>query len=301
MSLAPIALFVYARPEHLIRTITALKKNELAASSDLFIFSDAAKTPDKELAVQAVRSYINSIAGFKSITIHHHAHNLGLSQSVLYGVNSILALHERIIVLEDDMETSPFFLHYMNHALEFFSNNDQVACIHGYVYPINQPLPEAFFLRGADCWGWGTWRRGWSIFNPDGRYLLAELKRRRLIKVFDFNGAYPFSRMLLNQIKGLNDSWAIRWHASAFLADMLTLHPGRSMVRNIGNDSSGTHCGNETTYDVELSANPIDLSLVEVKSSPIARDAFEAFYRSNQQSVVKRLMRRAKILLMQKT
>ena len=301
MSLAPIALFVYARPEHLIRTVSSLKKNELAASSDLFIFSDAAKTSDKELAVQAVRSYINSIDGFKSITVHCHANNLGLSKSILYGVNSILASHERIIVLEDDMETSPFFLRYMNHALELFSTNNRVACVHGYVYPTKEQLPEAFFLPGADCWGWGTWRHAWNIFNPDGSYLLAELKRRRLIKSFDFNGAYPFSKMLLNQIKGLNDSWAIRWHASAFLADRLTLHPGKSLVRNIGNDSSGTHCGDETIYEVELSVNPIDLSLVEVKSSPIARDAFELFYRHNQQSVVKRLMRRAKMLLMQKT
>ena len=278
MSLAPIALFVYARPEHLIRTISSLKKNEFAASSDLFIFSDAAKTPDKESAVQAVRSYIDSITGFKSITVHRHANNLGLSESVIYGVNSILALHERIIVLEDDMETSPFFLHYMNHALELFSNNDQVACIHGYVYPINQPLPEAFFLRGADCWGWGTWRRGWSIFNPDGRHLLRELKKRNLVRRFDFNGAYPFSKMLIDQINGLNDSWAIRWHASAFLANKLTLHPGRTLIQNIGNDNSGTHCNESQVYNGKLSNMPIKLNLVEFGESALGYRAFEKYY-----------------------
>jgi hypothetical protein len=47
--------------------------------------------------------------------------------------------------------------------------------------------------------------------------------------------------MLKDQIEGKNNSWAIRWHASLFLQNKLTLYPGKSLLENIGLDNSGTH------------------------------------------------------------
>jgi hypothetical protein len=212
-----------------------------------------------------------------------------LAKSIIEGVTEVLARYERIIVLEDDMVTSPHFLSYMNEALDRFADDERVISAHGYVYPVQETLPEAFFLRGADCWGWATWRRGWSLFNPDGQALLDELKRRSLIKAFDFNGAYGYSKMLEGQIKGTNDSWAIRWYASAFLADKLTLYPGRSLVHNIGNDSSGTHCESNSSHDTELSPSPINLTGIEAKHSKLGFSAFEHFFRLSNSSVFTRV------------
>ena len=298
MNSVPVALFVYARPIHAQLTVSALLKNTGAELIDLIVFSDAARTPDKHSAVNEVRAYLKSIIGFRSITIHHRSHNFGLAKSIIEGVTEVLKVYERVIVLEDDMETSPHFLTYMNKALSRYSDDDRVVSIHGYVYPVKRPLPEAFFLRGADCWGWATWRRGWAHFNPDGQYLLDELRRRKLIGAFDFNGAYSFSKMLEGQIKGRNDSWAVRWHASAFLADKLTLHPGRSLVYNIGNDGSGTHCGDSDTHDVVLSTTPIDLSLVEVVHCIAGSQAFEQFYRQSRINLIRRVLRRGRRFLL---
>lgn len=291
MSFVPIVLFVYARPSHARLTLAALLKNLGVELSDLIVFSDAARTPDKQTHVDEVRAYLKTITGFRSVTIHHRPHNFGLAKSIIEGVTEVLRDHERVIVLEDDMETSPHFLTYMNEALERYAYDDRVASIHGYVYPVNQPLPEAFFLRGADCWGWATWRRGWVCFDPDGQALFNELKRRKLIRAFNLNGAYLFSKMLEDQIKGNNDSWAVRWYASAFLADKLTLYPGRSLVHNIGNDSSGTHCGVSDTHNVVLSATPIDLSRIEVVPSIVGRQAFEDFFRQSQGRLMYRVRR----------
>src|SRR5260370_30670471 len=121
----------------------------------------------------------------------------------------VLSQHERVIVLEDDIVVSPFFLSYMNGALSLYEDEPRVASIHAYVYPIKEPLPETFFLRGADCWGWATWRRGWELFNSDGRYLLSELRRRGLTQQFDLHGAYRSRKMLKPQIAGANDSLAV--------------------------------------------------------------------------------------------
>jgi len=293
----PIVIFVYCRLEHTRRTIESLICNSQASKHDLIIFSDGARTPEKQRSVDEVRDYLQTINGFRSVTIHHRPHNFGLAKSIIDGVTQVLSDHESVIVLEDDMVFSPHFLDYMNEALERFADNERVISVHGYVYPIKQSLPEAFFLLGADCWGWATWRRGWALFNPDGQSLLNELKRRRLVTSFDFNGAYGYSKMLKSQVAGDNDSWAIRWYASAFLAGKLTLYPGRSLVHNIGHDSSGTHCGSDSRHDTALSATPINLNAIEVEPSIVGMSAFEDFFRSSKTTILLKAGNRFKKLL----
>lgn len=293
---APVVLFTYCRQEHTQKTVESLRRNLLATDTDLIIYSDAAASPVKELAVERVRSYLKTISGFRSITIHHRVKNLGLANSIISGVTEVLRQYESIIVLEDDIVTSPYFLTYMNDALVKYKDIDSVVSIHGYVIPTEYPLPETFFMRGADCWGWATWGHAWSIFNSDGKYLLNELKRRKLIFDFDFSGLSLFSNMLKDQCNGKNDSWAVRWYASAFLAEKLTLYPGRSLVQNIGNDNSGTHCGNTTDMDVELSAKPIKLFDIPVEPSHEARQAYEGFFKQGKKRIFTRVIRRIKAL-----
>ena len=296
-SLAPIALFVYNRPEHLRVTVEALQKNALAQDSDLIVYSDASKTESQAEAVREVRNHIKKISGFRSVTVVERDRNFGLANSIIDGVTATVNKYGRIIVLEDDLVTSQYFLTYMNEALEKFADDDRVVSAHGYVYPVEQSLPEAFFLPGADCWGWATWQRGWACFNSDGQSLLDELGRRKLIRAFDFNGAYSFSKMLEAQINGANDSWAVRWYASAFLAGKLTLYPGRSLVHNIGNDNSGTHCGESASLDAELSKTPISLNAIKVEPSQEGRQAFERFFRQKQTGWLRRLTRKAGAML----
>lgn len=297
MTCSPVVLFVYNRIDHTRRTVNALLSNILANDTDLIIFSDAARSLNQETSVNEVRAYLQSIKGFRSVAIHHRPYNFGLAKSIINGVTQILAVHERIIVLEDDMVTSPYFLTYMNDALDKYADDDKVISIHGYVYPVERCLPEAFFLPGADCWGWATWSRGWAYFNSDGQFLLDELKRRKLIRAFDYNGACLFSKMLEGQIKRENDSWAVRWYASAFLANKLTLYPGRSLVHNIGNDNSGTHCGVSADFDANLSSTSITLSKINIEASQESRLAFENFFRQVQMGLLGRLALKARALI----
>ena len=171
MNLTPIVLFVYDRPDHVRQTVEALKKNVLALDSELFIYSDAAKNKNGEDKVNKVRQYIKNIDGFKKVTIFERKKNLGLAGSIIDGVTKIVNDYGKVIVLEDDLVTSPFFLKYMNQALELYKYEVRVASIHGYIYPIEN-LPETFFIKGADCWGWATWRNKWSIFESNGQKLL---------------------------------------------------------------------------------------------------------------------------------
>ena len=277
---APIALFVYRRLEHARETIEALKLNQHAMLSDLHVFSDGPKDITSISDVDRVREYVRSVQGFHTVKIVERNENLGLANSIIRGVSEVLQRHERVIVVEDDLVTSPFFLRFMNEALDLYNRDLRVASIHGYVYPTMETLPETFFLRGADCWGWATWRRGWQLFNPDGRALLQALESQKLTNEFDFGGSFQYTQMLRDQIEGKNNSWAIRWYASAFLANALTLYPGRSLVHNIGNDGSGTHCLQSSAYGASTSTEPVKVESITVEDSALARHSFAAYARA---------------------
>jgi len=278
--LAPICLFVYNRLEHTIACINALKNNNLAKESELFIFSDYAKNEKDILDVNRVRMYLENIDGFKKVNIIMREKNFGLANNIIDGVTKIVNEYGKIIVLEDDLVTSSDFLKYMNDGLELYADEEKVASIHGYVYPLPhyERLTETFFIRGADCWGWATWARAWKHFEPDGKKLLKELKRQHLSKKFNFNNSYPYVNMLEDQIKGRNNSWAIRWYASAFINNMYTLYPRQSLVQNIGMDNSGTHCGYNDYFNNEL-IKYINLNKQSVIESEIAKNEFIYYFK----------------------
>ena len=266
-----------------MKTLSSLLKCKEVSTHDLVVFSDGPKNDYTNKQVESVRSLLNSITGFNSVKIITNPVNKGLASSIISGVTKVLKDYESIIVLEDDMVVSPYFLTYMNDGLEKYQNDDRVISIHGYVYPVDQELPETFFLKGANCWGWATWRRGWNLFNPDGQYLFDKIKRNNLSKQFNFNNSFDYMKMLCDQINGLNDSWAIRWYASAFTANKLTLYPGKSFVHNIGFDSSGTHCRSTTSrFDVLLNNSYSGLETVNVVESSQAVKSFEGYFLSSK-------------------
>ena len=279
MQLAPIALFTYNRPVHTRQTIDALLKNEYASGSDLIIFSDASKNDAAEDGVRQTRAYLRGITGFRSINLIERAENMGLAANIIDGVTQVVNEYGRIIVLEDDLLTSPYFLKFMNEALTMYEQVEEVISVHGYVFPIKKKLPESFFIRGADCLGWGTWKRGWDLFTPNGAKLLNDIKARKLKWTFDFSGSYPFAKMLKMQTEGSVSSWAVRWYASALLKDKLTLYPGRSLIFHNGSDGSGTNYSGDNALDVKLFDRPIVLERLLPKEDINARKAFIGYFR----------------------
>lgn len=296
MAFAPIALFVYNRLWHAEQTVNSLRNNTLAQDSELIVFSDGPKNEESRPQVQEVREYLKGISGFKAVKIVERQENWGLAKSIITGVSEATDKHGKIIVVEDDLVTSPYFLQFMNEGLDYYQDDERVISIHGYTVPVEGTLPETFFLRGADCWGWATWKRGWDLFEADGKKLLDELQKKGLTRKFDINNSYCFTQMLKDQIAGRNNSWAIRWHASAFLEGKFTLYPGISLVHNIGNDQSGTHCGNTNFWDCKLAMEPIPVISTEVAEDIRVLEQLEKFYAPSQ-SLVQPLKEKVKPLL----
>ena len=280
MQIAPIALFVYNRPRHVRYCIESLQKNFLADKSELFIFSDGAKDCGQEKNVRSVREYIRNIQGFKRLHIVEQPENKGLASNIISGVTDLVEKYGRVIVLEDDLIVSPWFLTFMNEVLETYKDEENIVNVNGHLLKGKEPFPETFLLSFANSWGWGTWKRGWDLFEPDGKKLLRELEARNLTRKFDFGGAYHFTRMLREQIVGKNNSWAIRWNASIFLKGKLSLNSGRSLVTNIGFDGTGTHCDKYELFTTDLYSGQVKvekLSLLQENKN--AREMLARIYR----------------------
>ena len=167
MDLAPILLFTYNRPSHTKSTLEALLSNKLSKESELFVFSDGFKNDVDKEEVLEVRKLVQSIEGFKKIHIIEHPENYGLATNIINGVTEIVNRYGKVIVLEDDLVTSPWFLTFMNEALEKFKDEEKIGHVHGFCYPIDN-LPEAFLIKWVGSWGWATWKRSWQHFNSDG-------------------------------------------------------------------------------------------------------------------------------------
>lgn len=241
---APVALFVYNRPDHTARTIDALGQNDLAAETELFIFADGVKpnsSREDVMKVGQVQELIQSVRGFKKVNCFIAPENNGLARSVTNGISKVLDVSDTVIVLEDDLIVSKEFLKFCNQGLDKYRHDERVAGVSGYMYPVAVDTNESFFLPVISCWGWATWKRAWKLYENDSSMLLKKVESSGQVNRFELNASYPYMQMLRSQASGKISSWAINWYASLFLQSRLMLYPPSTLVYNSGMDGSGTH------------------------------------------------------------
>ena len=300
-NMAPIVIFTYKRLWHTHQTIEALKNNELAEKSTFFIFSDAPKSQKEKKAVEEVRKYIKSIKGFKEVIVIEREKNYGLAKNIIDGVTRVVNRYGKVIVLEDDIVTSPYFLKYMNEALEFYKNNEKVMHISGYIYPVNnESLPDFFFLKPTSCWGWGTWKRAWRFFKKDCDYFM-KLFSKEMIYDFNLSNSYNYWAQIIANKKGKINTWAIFWYASVYINGGLSLHPKISFTNNIGHDGSGEHCGEEKCFLWNKLNETSEFVFPEIVEEHYeARKRIEEFFRSAKIPLWKKLLRKVENLFVQR-
>ena len=282
---APIVLFVYNRPKHTRQAIEALAANYLSNESELFIYSDAPKDQQISERVEAVRSLIKDIQGFKSVTIIERDSNWGLANSIIDGVTNIINQYGRVIVLEDDIVVSPYFLNFINGALDYYINEKQVWHISGWNYPVNpEGLEDAFFWRTMNCWGWATWKDRWQYFEKDANKLIADFNKNDIFR-FNVNGTENMWGQVLKNESGKINTWAIFWYASIFKNKGLCMNPTVSFVRNIGFDGTGVHCGNTSSFSNNiLLEKDINFSTILIKEDIDALKRIVEFNKKQKRS-----------------
>ena len=257
--LAPIVVFSYNRPDHLERTLEALSKNDLANDSVLYIYCDGARpnaTEEQKMRVEENRMVARAIAGFKEVHIVESVLNKGLSYSIINGVTEMLNIYGRVIVLEDDIVTSPLFLRYMNLALDYYEDRPSVMSISAdSPMEVGDSIPadydyDVFVSLRPTSWGWGTWKNRWERVDWSMEYLVEFLKHPKQIEAFGRLGD-DMTPMLISQSEGKIDSWAIRFSFAHFCEHAVSIFPCTSYIENIGFDGTGVHCGNIEKKDTK--------------------------------------------------
>lgn len=254
--LAPIILFVYNRPEHTLRCLNSLYNNYLAEESTLYIFCDGTKDDANELDIaknNQVQEIIQQKQWCKEVLIKKQPKNIGLRNSVIAGVNEVFEKYNKVIILEDDLVLSNYFLDYMNKGLQLFENNLEVSQISGHSFKLDvKSLKEdAYFLPLTTTWGWATWKRVWNEIDFEARDYKKVLSTPKAIRAFNLDNSYNYYTMLRSQLN--NDkkisSWGIMFWLHSFKKNYKILFPKYTLVTNIGLDGTGMHKANETQVD----------------------------------------------------
>ena len=255
---APLVIFTYNRLSHTRQTLDALLKNNLAEETEAYIFSDGPKNDEDKNKVDAVRKYLRSISGFLNTNIIERKKNLGLSRNIIDGVDQIINTHGDIIVVEDDLISSPYLLSFLNKALNEYKREKNVFSISGYNYPNHMfNLPDGYdgdvyFVHRNCSWGWATWadrwnRVDWEIKDYD-QFDSNIIEKKKFMR-----GGEDLPWMLGMQMRGEIDSWSIRFMYTQFKQNGITVYPRNSYINNIGFDNSGVHSRRQTRYYNDLS------------------------------------------------
>lgn len=236
-NLAPVAIFTYNRLDNTRKTIEALKENKYADQTIVYIFSDGGKDEKSWKKVNRLRTYLKTVTGFRKVIVVERPENYYLEKNIIEGVSSVIEEHGKVIVLEDDICTTPWFLQYMNDALDFYQNEQTVMHIAAMTYWDEPDRGKAILTPLPICWGWATWQDRWKDFRhyASREEAVKGLTPEDLIKL-EYGGNFRCLRTLdSNPIP-----WDICWYITIYKRKGFCVVPPCAMSRNIGL-YSGTH------------------------------------------------------------
>jgi hypothetical protein len=239
--LAPLAIFAYRRPDKLKTLLDSVQKCYEAHLSTVYIFLDYSKTGADDDVFKRMLNLINNLKGFRKVEIKIREEHYGLSRNIVSGINEVLANHNKIIVLEDDLIVSNRFLEYHNYALEKYLTNLNVFHISGHCDSLHRQIQQPyFFTRKMDCWGWSTWTDRWDKYSKDPEHLLHN-SSPEFIREFDFDNTYKLWNQVEQNSIGEIDTWAVFWQATINRNLGVCLSPNKPFAINRGLDGTGEH------------------------------------------------------------
>lgn len=241
MKIATI-LFTYNRSRHTEEVITALRSSKILPEK-LFVFQDGLKCEAHRSEWEKVNILLRKIDWCDHEIIISEK-NKGLAESVIFGVNYVFKKFEAIIVLEDDCVPHPGFMTFMTQSLQKYRFRKEVYSVSGYSYPVDVKTngKDAYFIGRTSSWGWGTWKNRWTCFKSDYKILGRIMNDPELSEQLHIWGE-DLENYLLGNIYGNCNSWATFWALNVIEQRGYCLSPYMSLIKNIGFDGTGVHCG----------------------------------------------------------
>lgn len=250
----PVLLITFNRPEHTRLTIEAMRVQQPPL---VYVFQDGPRlnnNRDRENC-SLVKAVIEQNIDWPC-EVHKvfSKTNRGCRDAIIFAITEVLKQHESVIVVEDDIITSPAFYSYMCKALEFYKDRKTVFSISGHSHSPQKFIVPADYKYDVFAsprlfnWGWGTWRDRWAQTDWSFSYYDDFMKQPYGMKAF-CRGGDDLLPMLENERMGKSSAWDIQFAFAHFANHAVSIVPCVSYTSNIGLDGSGTHCRSEVVVE----------------------------------------------------
>lgn len=241
-----VLFLVFNRLDTTKQVFEAIKQ---AKPPRLYIAADGAridKNGEAEI-VESVREYIlNSIDWECDVKSLFRDQNLGCKYAVSSAISWFFENEEQGIILEDDVVPNLDFFYFIEDCLEKYKNDQRIMMITGTNYlgdsDLNKPY---FFSEHITIWGWGTWKRAWSLYDVDMKLWRTEeaieyFKNKYLSTYIWWHFKNTFESLESNYV----DTWDIQWVFTCLYNHGLCITPRVNLISNVGVE--GTHANGVT-------------------------------------------------------
>ena len=243
---APIVCFAYSRPDHLEKMLFSLQNNNLAEYSDLTFFINGADESTNTSNWEAVIDVAKKDWTFKSIQVNIRETNIGPKNNIINGISEMFSSHEKVIIVEDDLILGPFFLEFLNDALNKYYLDKNIMHINGWAHPqLIAKKNSTAISRYMSPWGWATWADRWKFMTKDDNHILNKISHLSEKEKYEFNmyGKVDWEGMIKRDQEKIDNTWDCYWYQAIYLNNGKTLFPFKTHVVNNGFDGTGEHCG----------------------------------------------------------
>lgn len=251
---AAVLLVIHRRSAATRRVFDAIAQ---AKPRRLFIAADGPAIPDDRRACDETRAAVENITWPCQVSRDYRDENLGLDRRMVSALDWAFAEAEEAIVLEDDCLPHPDFFRFCSAMLSRYRDDPRMLHVSGECYRVRRADPSSyFFSKYPLAWGWATWRRAWSRFDPrmtSWPQIRARPDVQSLWESEDERAYWmsTFDQMYRAQSAGKHYSWDYAWYHACMWSG-LSIHPAVNLVANIGSGGLASH-----THDLgDLSNRP---------------------------------------------
>jgi hypothetical protein len=256
-------MFIFARPDTTARVLDVVRK---ARPQQLLVVADG---PRPEVAGEAercaaTRELLDTVDWDCDVSTNFADHNLGQTRRLETGLDWAFDLTEEAIVVEDDCLPDPTFFAYCDELLERYRDEERLLTVSGDNFQFERPASEDsyFFSRYPHSYGWASWRRAWSLNDPE-MSAWPELRETDWLQgiVGEGHSAAYWSHIF--ELTHRNrDSWDYAWLFTCWVHGMVNAHPNVNLVSNIGVRDDATNTRPELgTVIADLPTEPIGFPL----------------------------------------
>lgn len=268
---APVALFIYNRPNKLERMLEVLR---IVKPKRLFVIADGAREDaegDSEKC-EATRALLRRVDWECHLQTEMAESNLGIKARVESGLRWVFEKVEEAIILEDDCLPDPTFFRFCQELLECYKDNDKVMCISGDNFTFREDIScySYLFSRYTITWGWATWRRAWQHYDPVTSGWGTPEAYKWLANYLGDGKAFEYWKFIFDTNASTLENWDQAWILSCWRDNGLCIQPNVNLVSNIGFGADATHTKMTSHTQANVPTKPMGFPLVHPPE--VARD-----------------------------